>query len=163
MPRAVYTGFEREPEVCQKDGIIALLGYPARISGQREHTYIRHDLIYVDEQGAGVLLNQKEVLDAIARHKNKERVVPEAVDRGEATALQPFVDALKAWLSRQAGEVETGEDGEQKVKMGQSAKDVLNKLKSGDKIAVNKIKNSGTVEEQYQPENCDLLAWFLVG
>ncbi len=163
MPRAVYTGFEREPEVCQKDGIIALLGYPARISGKREHSYKRHDLMYVDHEGAAVLLNQKEVLDAIAKHKNKERVVPDAVDRGEATALQPFVDALKVWLSRQAGEVETGENGEQKVKMGQSAKDVLNKLKSGDKIAVNKIKSSGTVEEQYQPDNCDLLAWFLVG
>jgi len=37
------------------------------------------------------------------------------------------------------------------------------KLKSGDKIAVNRIKSNGTVEEQYPPENCDLLAWFLVG
>ena len=63
----------------------------------------------------------------------------------------------------QAVEVVTGDDGEQKVKMGQSAKDVLNKLKSGDKIALNKIKGGDTVEEQYQPENCDLPAWFLVG
>lgn len=163
MPRAVYTGFEREPEVCQKDGIIALIGYPARISGQREHTYTRHDLIYVDNEGGGVLLNQKEVLDAIARHKNKDRFVPEAVDRGESSALQPFVDALKKWLEHQAVEVETGDNGEQKVKMGQSAMDVLNKLKSGDKIALNKIKGSDTVEDQYKPENCDLLAWFLVG
>ena len=162
MPRAVYSGFQREPEVCQKDGIIALLGYPARISGQREHTYKRHDLIYVDEQGAGVLLNQKEVLDAIAKHKNKDRTVPEAVDRGEAAALQPLADALKKWLALQAVELETGDDGEQKVKMGQSAKDVLNKLKSGDKLALTKLKSSAPVEQQYQPENCDLLAWLLV-
>ena len=162
MPRAVYSGFQREPEVCQKDGIIALLGYPARISGQREHTYKRHDLIYVDEQGAGVLLNQKEVLDAIAKHKNKDRAVPETVDRGEATALQPLADALKKWLALQTVELETGDDGEQKAKMGQSAKDVLNKLKSGDKLALTKLKSSAPVEQQYRPDNCDLLAWLLV-
>ena len=163
MPRAVYTGFEREPDICHKDGIIALLGYPARISGQREHTYKRHDLIYVDHDGVGILLNQKEVLDAIAKHKDYDRSVPDAVDRGEATALEPLVGALKKWLVLQAVEVEAGEDGESKVKMGQSAKDVLNKLKSGDKNALKKIKSGNTVEEQYKPDNCDLLAWFLVG
>ena len=163
MPRAVYTGFQREPDVCQEDGIIALLGYPARISGKQEHTYKRHDLMYVNQSGDGVLLNQKEVLDALARHKNKDRSVPEAIDRGEFSAIQPLVDSLKKWLARQAGEIETGDDGESKVKMGQSAKDVLNKLKSGDKSALTKMRSGATVEEQYQPHNCDLLAWFLVG
>lgn len=162
MPRAVYTGFEREQEICEKDGIIALLGYPSRSSGKREHVYKLHDLIYIDREGNGVLLNQKEVLDALAKHKDKSRLIPDDVDRGEPQAIQPLTAAMKKWLENQAVEVETTEDGEKKVKMGQSAKDVLNKLKSGDKSAVSHVKEGKLVEERYKPENCDLIAWFLV-
>jgi hypothetical protein len=117
----------------------------------------------VNQSGDGVLLNQKEMLDALDRHKDKDRSVPEAIDRGESSAIQPLVEALKTWLARQAGAIETGDDGESKVKMGQSAKDVLNKLKSGDKSALTKIRSGTTMDKQYQPDNCDLLAWFLVG
>lgn len=38
--------------------------------------------------GEPVLLNQKEVLDALTFHKEKERFVPDAIDKGEEKAIQ---------------------------------------------------------------------------
>jgi len=40
------------------------------------------------------LLNQKEVLDALAKHKERDRFVPEAVDRGEEFAIKPFATGM---------------------------------------------------------------------
>ena len=51
MPKGVYTGFKTEKEVCPDDGIIALLGYPARPSKATEHQYQTYDLIYIDMNG----------------------------------------------------------------------------------------------------------------
>ena len=46
--------------------------------------------------------------------------------------------------------------------MGSEAMDVLAKLKTGDAEAVRKLKQNIKVSEKYQPENFDLIAWFLV-
>ena len=108
------------------------------------------------------MLNQKEVLDALAKHKERDRFVPEAVDRGEEFAIKPLSAALKSWLKRQAAEEVTDEQGNIKTRMGKSAKDVLRKLKSGDVSAVKRIKENTTVEDKFRPDNCDLIVWFLV-
>jgi len=162
MPGGIYTGFEKDADICPKDGVVALLGYPARPSGITDFAYTSYDLIYIDRNGDDVLLNQKEVLDALAKHKERDRFVPEAVDRGEEFAIKPLSAALKSWLKRQAAEEVTDEQGNIKTRMGKSAKDVLRKLKSGDVSAVKRIKENTTVEDKFRPDNCDLIVWFLV-
>src|SRR5690606_19823647 len=87
MPKGVYTGFSGEQEICKEDGIIALLGYPTRPPKEKNHKYQLFDLIYINKNGEKVLLNQKEVLDALSHHRNKNRYVPEEVDRGEEAAI----------------------------------------------------------------------------
>jgi len=46
--------------------------------------------------------------------------------------------------------------------MGQEAKDILAKLKSGDVSAVKKIKQNIKLSDKYKAENFDLITWFLV-
>ncbi|MCP4109273.1 MAG: DEAD/DEAH box helicase family protein [Desulfobacteraceae bacterium] len=162
MPRGVYTGFEREPDICREKGMIALLGYPARPSGVRDFDYSSYDLIYIDKNGDNVLLNQKEVLEALAGHKDKERAVNEDIDRGREDAIQSLADALKSWLKKQVSEEAEDENGNVETKMGKSARDLLKKLKTGDASAVKKIKNNKKIEDKYQADNCDLIVWFLV-
>lgn len=58
------------------------------------------DIIYINKQGKLVLLNQKDVLDALTHHKDKDRFVPDAIDKGEDAANQELVSTLKAWLWR---------------------------------------------------------------
>jgi SNF2 family DNA or RNA helicase len=163
MPNGVYTGFLPIKEVCAKPGIIALLGYPARPQGYIPHGYKSWDLIYIDMKGKPVLINHKEVLDALNRHKEHDRSVPEPIDKGEAEALEPFVEALKAWIRAQGSEEQTQPDGTTKETMSHQAKDILSRLSTCSHDAITRIKQNETVESQYQPANFDLIVWFVVG
>lgn len=162
MPKGVYSGFKSDKEICPKDGIIALLGYPSKPEKQRDHIYQTFDIIYIDYNGEMVLLNQKEILDAIAYHKDRERFVPDAIDKGNESAIQELVDALKKYLDNQAAETEVQADGTVKQTMGGEAKDILDKLRKGDKGALAKVKQNVEVEEKYKLDNFDLITWLLV-
>lgn len=162
MPKGVYTGFKADTSVCAENGIIALLGYPARPAKSPQHEYKVFDLIYINKQGKLVLLNQKDVLDALTHHKDKDRFVPDAVDKGDDAAIQELVSAIKAWLDSQASEEQVQEDGTTKKVMGTEAKDLLSKLRKGDKNALSRVKQNVKVDEKFQLDNFDLITWFLV-
>lgn len=162
MPKGVYSGFKSDKNICSKDGIIALLGYPSKPEKQRDHIYRVFDIIYIDYKGEMVLLNQKEVLDAITYHKDRERFVPDAIDMGNESAIQELVNALKNYLDSQATETEVQSDGTIKKSMGREAKDVLDKLRKGDKGALARVKQNVKVDEKYQLDNFDLITWLLV-
>ena len=162
MPKGIYTGFNADKSICPDEGIIALLGYPAKPPAIQKHQYQNHDLIYIDMHGKSILLNLKEVLDALSLHQDKERYVPRPVDRGEECAIQSLVDAIKGWLANQAVEEEKQEDGSNKKRMGTEAKAMLAGLKSGDAAAIKKVKQNIKVSDKYKADNFDLIAWFLV-
>lgn len=162
MPKGVYTGFKADKEICAENGLIALLGYPAKPAKTLNHEYKVFDLIYINKQGKLVLLNQKDVLDALTHHKEKDRFVPNAIDKGEDAAIQELVNAMKAWLDGQAIEEQLQEDGTTKKVMGSEAKDLLSKLRKGDKKSLERIKENKTVQEKFQLDNFDLITWFLV-
>ncbi len=162
MPKGLYTGFKAEKQICSKNGLIALLGYPAKPPKTIIHAYQVFDLIYIDKQGKLVLLNQKEVLDALTYHKDNDRFVPEAIDKGDEVAIQELVTAIQSWLTSQASEEEIQEDGSLKKVMGKEVKDLLSRLRTGDKNAVSRIKQNTKVDEKFQLDNFDLITWFLV-
>jgi len=162
MPRGVYTGFKANSEVCPEDGIIALMGYPAKPDKSKDHDYKVFELIYIDNNGVQVFLNQKDVLDAITHHKDLERFVPDAIDKGDEAAIQKLVTALKKYLDSQKADVEKQADGSEKKVMGKESKDLLVKLRKGDKKAVERVKQNVTVDEKYQLTNFDLITWFIV-
>ena len=162
MPKGVYTGFKADTSVCSENGLIALLGYPARPAKSPEHEYKVFDLIYINKQGKLVLLNQKDVLDALTHHKDKDRFVPDEIDKGDDAAIHELVSAIKSWLDSQASEEQVQEDGTTKKVMGTEAKDLLSKLRKGDKNALSRVKQNVKVDEKFQLDNFDLITWFLV-
>jgi ERCC4-related helicase len=162
IPKGVYSGFKGDKAICAEDGIIALLGYPNRPEKAKTHEYKVFDLIYINNDGKLVLLNQKEVLDAITFHKDRERFVPDAIDKGDEAAIKGLVNSLKSFLDSQAAEIKEQEDGSAKKTMGKEAKDVLSKLRRGDKGALDRVKQNVKVDEKYRLENFDLITWFLV-
>jgi phage terminase large subunit-like protein len=113
-------------------------------------------------QGKTVLLNQKEILDALTVHKDKNRFVPDAIDRGDEDAIKGLVNAMQGWLNDQAVEIEKQSDGTEKKVMGKEAKDILAKLKRGDKGSLTRLKQNIKTNEKYQLDNFDLITWFLV-
>jgi len=162
LPKGVYTGFKAVHESCSENGIIALLGYPSKPTKVQNHIYQTYDLIYINQDGKPVLLNQKEVLDALTLHKDETRFIPSAIDKGEEVAIQNLVDSIQTWLKNQAVEEEKQEDGTTKKKMGAEAKDLLSKIKSGDQDALKRIAQNVKVSDKYQVDNFDLITWFLV-
>jgi len=162
MPNGIYTGFIAQPEVCPQQGIIALLGYPTKPINDNSFRYKGYELIYVDENGKAVFLNQKEVLDALAKHKDEARFVPKEIDQGEPEAIEKLATALSTWLKSQAMEEEIQDDGTVKQKMGKAAIDIINKLKSGSKTAIEKLKTEGTATQKFSTDNFDLITWFIV-
>ncbi|NBA74115.1 hypothetical protein GOQ04_01035 [Emticicia sp. ODNR4P] len=109
-----------------------------------------------------VLQNQKEVLDALAKHKDEVRHVPKAIDQGESQSIELLSKALSNWLKSQATEEEVKEDGTIKQKMCKASLDMLNKLKSGSKIPVQKLKEEGSASQKFNKDNFDLITWFIV-
>ena len=109
-----------------------------------------------------VLLNQKEVLDALTAHKDKPRYVTDGVDKGEEADITELVNAFKLWLEKQSSDEEIQEDGSTKKVMGKETKDILDKLKHGSKDAVQRMKQNVKVNDKFQPDNFDLITWFLV-
>jgi superfamily II DNA/RNA helicase len=162
MPKGVYTGFKADKSVCSEDGIIALLGYPAKPTKTLHHEYQVFDLIYINKKGEMVLLNQKEVLDALTHHKNEDRFVIDAIDKGEESTIQQLVDSIKAWMDGQAADDQVQEDGTTKRVMGTEAKDLLSKLRRGDKNALTRVKQNIKVIEKFQLDKFDLITWFIV-
>jgi hypothetical protein len=161
MPKGVYSGFVGDHSgIC--NGIVALLGFPAKPSKKLDHQYQVFDLIYIDKSGKLVLNNQKEVLDFLTINKDKERFVPDAVDRGEEIAIAELVNALKSWLNSQATTTEVMEDGSVKETMGKAPRDLLGMLKKGNKVALGTIKQNVKIDEKFQANNFDLIAWLLV-
>ena len=161
MPNGVYTGFIGKRDICKEEGLIVLLGSPTKPAQAKDHVYKQYELLYVDGNGKQVLLNQKQVLDALAAHKDEERNVPETIDKGEPAALQRLQASLQQWIKRQQVTEEVQEDGTLKERMGQSGLDVLNKLKAGQKSAVENIKEQ-KVSQQYINHDFDLITWFVI-
>jgi len=162
MPKGVYTGFKAKHESCSENGIIALLGYPSKPPKVQNHIYQSYDLIYINHEGNPVLLNQKEVLDALTLHKEEDRFIPRGIDKGEEKDIQSLVNAIQSWLKKQAVEEEKQEDGTIKNKMGTEPKDLLSKIKTGDKDALKRIAQNVKVTDKYKIDNFDLITWFLV-
>ncbi len=162
LPNGIYTGFKSIKEICPQEGIIALLGYPCKPAKSIDFEYKGYELIYIDHSGKSVFINQKEVLDVLAKHKEESRFVPNDIDEGNETAIQELSTALSTWLKSQAIEEEVQADGTIKQKMGKASLDILNKLKSGSKTTIQKLKDEGSVSQKFSKENFDLITWFIV-
>lgn len=164
LPNGIYTGFIALPEVCAEQGLIALLGYPSRPAKSKDFIYKGYELLYLNHAGESVFMNQKEVLDALMQHKSCERDSAglRDIDQGRPQAMEPLSYALKTWLNRQKAAETVQEDGSVKTTMGRAGLDILEKLKTGSKKAIEQIKEEGSTSDKYSPENFDLITWFLV-
>jgi superfamily II DNA or RNA helicase len=162
LPNGIYTGFTAIPEICPQEGMIALLGYPTKPKKSSNLEYKGYELIYIDHLGKSVFLNQKEVLDALAKHKEEIRFVRKDIDQGEPKSIENLSAALSAWLKNQATDEELLEDGTVKQKMGKASLDMLNKLKSGSKTAIQKLKDEGSASQKFNKDNFDLITWFII-
>lgn len=146
MPLGVYSGFKSDAAEAQT-GLVALLGYPSRKNGSKT-PYQRHNLVYIDFEGRAIYEKPGEVLQFLAEHHSLERYVPQGLDENDDTTVTQHADAIKGWLKSFAA--------------GRAVDDLIDVVTGGDKKGQKQIADSNTLEQQYDPENCDLILWFTV-
>jgi len=163
MPKGVYSGFQIISEnKSVKNGMITLLGYPSKPPKSKNHIYKKYDLVFIDKAGKQILDNQKEVFEFLKRHKDNIRFVPDKVDKGDEETITSLVNSLKKYLNSQISEEKLLEDGTVKKVMGKEGLDILDKLKYGNRSAIDRVKENNTINEKFDPKNVDLIAWVLV-
>jgi superfamily II DNA or RNA helicase len=146
MPLGIFTGFR--PQATEaRSGIVALLGYPSRKNGG-DGAYRRHNLVYIDENGEAIFDKPGDTLKFLSDHQSEERWVPEAIENNESEALEKLSHALKHWLKS--------------FSEGTALDDLITGLQGGDLATQKKIEDQNPLEAQYDPENCDLILWFVI-
>jgi len=104
MPNGIFTGFKSIPDKQYPelhDGIIALLGYPAKPDEADIHIYNEHFLLYSNSKGFSTYSNNKEILGILRKHKYQSRYVPEDIEKGEQKAIIILSSKIKDWIKGQ--------------------------------------------------------------
>jgi len=154
IPNGVFTGFRAVPDLFHSPlpkGIIALLGYPRTPAAIDRHDfqYTEHYLAYACDDGSTFLINQKDILTILRRHKQQNRFVPKAIDQSSEPELDKLKDMLLRWLDGQAGR--------------QSTDDVLKIIQTGKiEPADADDEEKERLDKKFRKENFDLLCWFIV-
>ncbi len=162
MPNGVYTGFAQTIDDLPNEGVVALMGYPRKPAQSINYKYKSYELVYVDLEGNPLLLNLKEVLGFLDHHKEADRVVATAIDQGKEAEINKLANALVRWVEKQGVEEETQEDGTIKKKAGADTLSMLDKIKTGSKQAIDKLKSGDVGSKKFNKDNFDLITWFVV-
>ena len=106
--------------------------------------------------------NQKEILDFLEANKEKDRYVDKGIDQGDKKSLEKLHSMIQKWIKSLSKKEFIDSNGKVKQKAGTKTVDVLNKLKIGQKQAVQKVKNNKIIEEEFNIKNYELLVWFVI-
>ena len=162
MPNAIFSGIKIENNSDMKNGMIALLGYPAQKKYNPNFNYLSHELIYIDEEGNQISTNQKIILEQLSVFYKEPRFVPTAIDSGDENEILKLSNALNTWINNQAKTEIELEDGTKKQVMSNAGLDLINKLKRNPKEAILKLKTEGPLSEKYNFDNFDLITWLII-
>lgn len=163
LPNAIFSGIKlfKSKEISSDNGIISLLGNPPR-KPKAKKNYKNLRLIYINQNGEEILLNDKEILQYLNLVKGEDRFGCEKIDVGNLDEANKYINALEKWFEGQQSEVHFDEKGAEIKTAGKESLSVLDKLKKGKKDAFEKLKNNEKITEKYNKENWDLIAWLTV-
>ena len=154
IPNGVYTGFRfrrNKSWTTVKQSIVAALGYPRRPPETNDHSYSEIILLHQNYADGKVqsssFKNNQEILAFLRHHKDEKRFVPDAVEKGEKSALDALAGAVSHWITAQARP---------------EAARVMDGLFSGDISPKTLTPDTKKSEEKFKAENFDLINWFVI-
>lgn len=153
IPNGVYTGFKIKVDLFNfplPEGLIALMGYPSKPSADVEHIYKEYYLAYATSAGKTEIVNQKDILTILRRHKNEERNVVAEIDHGNLDSLQKLKDALSLWLD------------EQGLRKKEEVEDDILKRGNTKQLFEDSGETQKLLDEKFNTENIDLICWFVL-
>jgi len=162
MPNGVFSGFKIENNPTLKNGLIALLGYPAQKKYNPEHEYTSHELIYIDKEGTQISNNQKIILEQLFKYYKEPRYVDPKIDSGDEPTLDVLSSSLRKWISKQVKNEEVLDDGTVIETMSAANLNRLKQLKKNSAVAIKEFKTEGSISEKFDFNKFDLITWLIV-
>jgi ERCC4-related helicase len=101
FPNGIFSGFK-----CNQNGLVALLRYK---KSKKEKEY---KLIYINEQGEEILLNQGEILQFLQNNKDVSRYVPLSIENCEKQEIEKYSAVLDKWFKLQVPKMKIAATGD---------------------------------------------------
>ena len=140
LPNGIFSGFVCPPiptfMAGERGGIIVLL---------RHKTSYEKKLIFVDNKGNEIFINQKEILAFLKDNKDAIRDVDDTAT--DETMLSVYSNAIKSWLNNSI-------ISEEKRVEAELLKGIMPITKIG--------KKSETIEQKYKEKNWLIIAWEII-
>lgn len=151
MPNGVFSGFvntsEQFPDM--PESLVALVGYPKKQEGKKEHHYTELYLMCqpVDDQDAATFqeVNKADVLEFLRQNKKNDRFMPSWLIEKDEERVGRLSEVLKQWMRQKAPQ--------------QATKNIKDKLKRRNISTPTENRNSQLQEEKFRIENFDLIVW----
>ncbi len=155
IPNGVFTGFQAQPDLFNHQvpaGLIALLRYvgppdttPLPASSKESGLY----LLYTTPDGVSEWQSNADILAILRRHKSQARLVPAALETSDPAAIAALGAQVRAWLDHKAGRTHV-----------EAVLDLFQSM--GPPTATARSRTDLKLEEKFQPDNFELVTWFIV-
>lgn len=147
MPNGVFSGFcnmsETYPDM--PEALIALVGYPKKPEGKKDHQYTELYLMCqpVDAEPTFQEINKADVLEFLRQNKKADRFVPDWITDNDTERIEKLSSVLKHWMDEKMKEVSYA--------IMRNPRKYLKAANEG--IATQPLN------ERYKIENFDLIVW----
>lgn len=149
MPNGVFSGFLNTSEQYANipESLVALVGYPKKQEGKKEHRYDELYLVCqpVNETPEFREINRAEVLEFLRQNKKNDRLVPDWIAEEGGEGLSRLSDTLKQWMRQKAPQ--------------QAVQNIKDKLKRRSISTPAENRSNQLQEEKFRIENFDLIVW----
>lgn len=149
MPNGVFSGFQNTSEQYANipESLVALVGYPKKQAGKKEHRYDELYLVCqpVNETPEFREINRAEVLEFLRQNKKNDRLVPDWINEEGGEGLSRLSEVLKQWMRQKAPQ--------------QAVKNIKDKLKRRSISTPAENRGNQLQEEKFRIENFDLIVW----
>ena len=147
MPNGVFSGFRNGSEEFPQmsESLVALVGYPKKPEGKKDHKYTELYLLCQPVDADPVLeeINEVEVLEFLRQNKRAERYVPQWITDNDTERITRLSTTLKQWMQ------------------AKTPNEAYTIMKNPHQFLVGAKAGNTTpaLNEKYQIQNFDLIVW----
>jgi hypothetical protein len=149
MPNGVFSGFRNMSETYpdMPEALIALVGYPKKPEGKKDHQYTELYLMCqpVDAEPTFQEINKADVLEFLRQNKKADRFVPAWITDNDTERITRLSAVLKDWMDSHVPQ--------------QAIRNIRDLLGRRNIAAPAADKNRPLLEEKFKLQNFDLIVW----
>ncbi|MDQ1339951.1 MAG: hypothetical protein QG567_1107 [Campylobacterota bacterium] len=140
MPKGIYSGFVKDDSNLTDRELVALLYN--RVNGL-------YELIYIDKNGQKIMQATEEILELLKFNQDKPRDNDglRDISSNDKNAISSMQQMIMSWA---------------KPLTKDKSNDLLKGLMGGDRQAIERSKQDTAIEDEFDIENYDLIAWMVL-